>query len=375
MKTPLELYIHIPFCIRKCDYCDFLSFSSTREQQKTYMKALKREIRASGTFPEHHVTTVFFGGGTPSVPEAERVAEVLELLKDRFQFDQDAEITLEANPGTLSEEKLRVYREAGFNRLSLGCQSVHSEELKQLGRIHTYKEFLESFSMARKLGFSNINVDLMSGLPGQTLKSYEVSLHTIAKLEPEHISAYSLIVEPGTPFAERNLDLPDEETERRMYDRTGEILGEYGYTQYEISNYAKPGRECRHNIGYWKRTNYLGFGPGAASLLGNRRFTNTTDMEKYFADSGCPEMVREDVEVLSVQDCMEEFMFLGLRMNEGISEKQFEELFGQRINEVYGEVLKKYLALDLLWRSNGRIGLTREGISISNVILSDFLLG
>ena len=215
----------------------------------------------------------------------------------------------------------------------------------------------------------------MSGLPGQTLKSYEVSLHTIAKLEPEHISAYSLIVEPGTPFAERNLDLPDEETERRMYDRTGEILGEYGYTQYEISNYAKPGRECRHNIGYWKRTNYLGFGPGAASLLGNRRFTNTTDMEKYFADSGCPEMVREDVEVLSVQDCMEEFMFLGLRMNEGISEKQFEELFGQRINEVYGEVLKKYLALDLLWRSNGRIGLTREGISISNVILSDFLLG
>ena len=236
MKIPLELYIHIPFCIRKCDYCDFLSFSSTREQQKTYMKALKREIRASGTFPEHHVTTVFFGGGTPSVPEAERLAEVLELLKDRFQFDQDAEITLEANPGTLSEEKLRVYREAGFNRLSLGCQSVHSEELKQLGRIHTYEEFLESFSMARKLGFSNINVDLMSGLPGQSLKSYEESLRTIAKLEPEHISAYSLIVEPGTPFAERNLDLPDEETERRMYDRTGEILGEYGYTQYEISN-------------------------------------------------------------------------------------------------------------------------------------------
>lgn len=374
MSRPLELYVHIPFCIRKCDYCDFLSFSSTEEQQYRYMEALKKEISGAGAFPDSHVVSVFFGGGTPSVTKAELLAEILTLLKQNFLFDQDAEITLEANPGTLSEEKLQIYREAGFNRLSLGCQSVHDRELRQLGRIHTFREFLESFSQARSCGFSNINVDLMSGLPGQSLESYEASLRTVAELEPEHISAYSLIVEPGTPFASRDLDLPDEETERKMYERTGEILGEYGYTQYEISNYAKPGRECRHNIGYWKRVDYLGFGPGAASLLENRRFTNTTDVRKYLTDSGQPEKIRENTELLSKKDCMEEFMFLGLRMNEGISEQEFRRLFGETVDEVYRPVLEKYLKLEMLWRAGGRIGLTRQGVSVSNVIMAEFLL-
>lgn len=374
MSNILELYVHIPFCIRKCDYCDFLSFPSTEEQQYRYMEALKKEISGTGSFPDSHVASVFFGGGTPSVPKAELLAEILTLLKQNFRFDQDAEITLEANPGTLSEAKLQIYREAGFNRLSLGCQSVHDRELRQLGRIHTFRDFLESFSQARGCGFSNINVDLMSGLPGQSLESYEASLRTVAELGPEHISAYSLIVEPGTPFASRDLDLPEEETERKMYERTGEILGEYGYTQYEISNYAKPGCECRHNIGYWKRVDYLGFGPGAASLLENRRFTNTTDVRKYLADSGQPEKIRENTEQLSQQDCMEEFMFLGLRMNEGISEQEFWRLFGKTVDEVYRPVLEKYLKLEMLWRTGGRIGLTRQGVSVSNVIMADFLL-
>lgn len=374
MSKPLELYVHIPFCIRKCDYCDFLSFPSTEEQQYRYMEALKKEILGAGAYPDRRVVSVFFGGGTPSVPKAELLAEVLGLLRQTFLFDEDAEITLEANPGTLSEEKLRIYREAGFNRLSLGCQSVHDRELRQLGRIHTFREFVESFSLARGCGFSNINVDLMSGLPGQSLESYEESLRTVAELGPEHLSAYSLIVEPGTPFASRELDLPEEETERKMYERTGEILGEYGYTQYEISNYAKPGRECRHNIGYWKRTDYLGFGPGAASLMENRRFSNTSDMKTYLSDSRQPEKIRENMEILSEQDCMEEFMFLGLRMNEGISEKEFHRQFGKTVDEVYRPVLKKYRNLDLLWRAGGRIGLTAQGISVSNTVMADFLL-
>ena len=233
---------------------------------------------------------------------------------------------------------------------------------------------MESFSLARGCGFSNINVDLMSGLPGQSLESYEESLRTVAELGPEHLSAYSLIVEPGTPFASRELDLPEEETERKMYERTGEILGEYGYTQYEISNYAKPGRECRHNIGYWKRVDYLGFGPGAASLTENRRFSNTTDVKKYLTDSGRPEKIRENMEILSEQDCMEEFMFLGLRMNEGISEEEFYRQFGKTVDEVYRPVLEKYRKLDLLWRTGGRIGLTAQGISVSNTVMADFLL-
>ena len=228
--------------------------------------------------------------------------------------------------------------------------------------------------LARDAGFANINVDLMSGLPEQSEEKWEESLRTIAELSPEHISAYSLIVEPGTPFAEQKLDLPDEDTEREMYARTAEILAEYGFFQYEISNYAKPGFACRHNIGYWKRTDYLGFGPSAASLFGNRRWTNTADRSLYLKACGALEKIREDEEILSRQDAMEEFMFLGLRMTQGISKAEFEEQFGKEIHAVYGGVLKKYKAMHLLQEHSGRLALTRDGISVSNVILADFLL-
>lgn len=373
-RKPLELYVHIPFCIRKCAYCDFVSGPGTKAMQKEYEEALLAEINAAEEAAEREVITVFFGGGTPSAVEAGMLARVMEKLRSKYVFSEDAEITLEANPGTLDVEKLKCYRKSGFNRISIGCQSVHDEELRRLGRIHTFAEFQESFALARDAGFANINVDLMSGLPEQSEKKWEESLRTIAELSPEHISAYSLIVEPGTPFAEQKLDLPDEDTEREMYARTAEILAEYGFFQYEISNYAKPGFACRHNIGYWKRTDYLGFGPSAASLFGNRRWTNTADRSLYLKACGALEKIREDEEILSQQDAMEEFMFLGLRMTQGISTAEFEEQFGKEIHAVYGGVLKKYEAMHLLQEHSGRLALTRDGISVSNVILADFLL-
>ena len=233
--------MHIPFCIRKCAYCDFVSGPGTKAMQKEYEEALLAEIDAAEETAESEVISAFFGGGTPSAVDAGMLARVMEKLRSKYIFSEDAEITLEANPGTLDAEKLKCYRKSGFNRISIGCQSVHDEELRRLGRIHTFAEFQESFALARDAGFTNINVDLMSGLPGQSEKKWEESLRTIAELSPEHISAYSLIVEPGTPFAEQELELPDEETEREMYARTAEILAEYGFLQYEISNYAKKG--------------------------------------------------------------------------------------------------------------------------------------
>ena len=238
-KKPMELYVHIPFCVKKCDYCDFLSGPAGKERQREYFQSLGREIAAVPEFPDREITTVFIGGGTPSVPDPALMGAILDQIRNKFFMAPDAEITIEANPGTLYKEKLQEYRKHGVNRLSLGLQSPQNRELKILGRIHTWEEFLESFFMAREAGFSNINIDLMSAIPEQTYEDWEKNLRTVAELSPEHISAYSLIVEEGTPFWERELDLPDEDTEYRMYEDTAAILGEYGFHQYEISNYAK----------------------------------------------------------------------------------------------------------------------------------------
>ena len=374
----MELYVHIPFCVKKCDYCDFLSGPAGKERQREYFQSLGREIAAVPEFPDREITTVFIGGGTPSVPDPALMGAILDQIRNKFFMAPDAEITIEANPGTLYKEKLQEYRKHGVNRLSLGLQSPQNRELKILGRIHTWEEFLESFFMAREAGFSNINIDLMSAIPEQTYEDWEKNLRTVAGLSPEHISAYSLIIEEGTPFYEKYADhpelLPPEDEERQMYYDTKRILAEQGYERYEISNYAKPGFACRHNIGYWKRTDYLGFGPSAASLFGNRRWTNTADRSLYLKACGALEKIREDEEILSRQDAMEEFMFLGLRMTQGISTAEFEEKFGKEIHAVYGGVLKKYEAMHLLQEHSGRLALTRDGISVSNVILADFLL-
>lgn len=368
-----ELYIHIPFCVRKCAYCDFLSAPGSEEAKASYTKALLREIEAVKT-EKREVSSIFVGGGTPSALSPSLMGDIFEKIHKSFSVAPDAEITIEANPGTLSKEKLFLYKNAGINRLSLGLQSPEEAELKSLGRIHTYEEFLESFSLAREAGFQNINVDLMCALPDQTYEGWIRNLRTVAALHPEHISAYSLIIEEGTPFAKRKLNLPDEDTEYRMYEDTAGILEEYGYEQYEISNYAKKGLVCRHNIGYWTRKEYLGLGLGAASLWGNQRFSNTSDFSAYLKESGSPEKIRENRETLSLEDEMSEFMFLGLRMTEGVSKAEFLESFGTPIESVYGKVLDKYKNMGLLEEKEGRIFLTRAGIHVSNGVMAEFLL-
>ena len=378
-RKPLELYVHIPFCIRKCAYCDFVSGPGTKAMQKEYEEALLAEIDAAEETAEREVISVFFGGGTPSAVDAGMLARVMEKLRSKYVFSEDAEITLEANPGTLDAEKLKCYRKSGFNRISIGCQSVHDEELKRLGRIHTFAEFQESFVLARDAGFANINVDLMSGLPEQSEEKWEESLRTIAELSPEHISAYSLIVEPGTPFAEQKLDLPDEDTEREMYARTAEILAEYGFFQYEISNYARPGYACRHNIGYWTGVEYLGLGLGASSLVGGKRFQVTADLNRYLVftkEELAAGAQYEEIHELSRQERMEEFMFLGLRLTGGVRTAEFERRFGVAMEAVYGEVIERLLKEGLLEASvqtDSHIRLAEYGLDVSTYALAEFL--
>ena len=373
-RIPLELYVHIPFCVRKCQYCDFLSGPSDEETKDRYIEALLKEIRAAEHTEDYEIVSVFIGGGTPSALKAEAIASIMRTLQEQFFFCEDAEVTIEANPGTVDLEKLTIYRNVGINRLSLGLQSTDAEELKLLGRIHSYEEFLKSYEWARKAGFSNINIDLMFAIPGQTGEAWRQHLYQVAELNPEHISAYSLIIEEGTPFAEQNLDLPDEDTEYQMYEDTAEILERYGYRQYEISNYAKQGYMCRHNAGYWQRREYLGFGLGASSLYGGMRFSNTHQMQEYLKESRNPDQIRKDVTVLSRNERIEEFMFLGLRMTEGISEKKFEENFDVRLMDVYGDILQKYEETGFMEHIEARWRLTRKGIHVSNHILADFLL-
>ena len=373
-NSPMEIYIHIPFCIRKCDYCDFLSGPSGPEEQADYVQALLREIQAVEEGEGRSVSSIFIGGGTPSVLDERLLGDILREIRNRFKMEEDAEITIEVNPGTANIGKLQAYREMGINRLSIGLQSPEDRELKILGRIHNYGQFLETYQEAKTVGFDNINIDLMSAIPDQTYEGWVKNLRTVAELEPEHISAYSLIVEEGTPFAARKLNLPDEDTEYNMYEATAQILKEYGFEQYEISNYARKGRKCRHNVGYWTRQDYLGFGLGASSLYGKERFANTADMKKYLESSKNPEKIREKEPSLTREDEMAEFMFLGLRMTKGISKADFQRCFGCTIESVYGEVLEKYESMELLLEKDGRIFLSREGIHVSNSIMAEFLL-
>lgn len=381
MRRELELYIHIPFCVKKCAYCDFLSGPASNQQIEEYVQALIEEIRYYKEFvKKYEVSTVFGGGGTPSLLTGEQMKALMETLRQTFFIRQNAEITMEANPGTVTVEKLRAYQKAGINRLSFGLQSVNNEELKILGRIHTYEEFLESYEAARKAGFQNINVDLISAIPKQTISSWEQTLQTIISLQPEHISAYSLIVEEGTTFAKLYGEgcklehlLPTEEDERRMYERTEELLREAGYHRYEISNYAKEGYECQHNLGYWERKEYLGLGLGASSLIEETRFHNIDEMEEYLRDANNPILLRREQEKLDRQEQMEEFIFLGLRKIRGIQEEKFAEMFGEDIWDCYGKNLERVIKEGLLEREEGVLRLTRKGIDVSNYVFYEIL--
>lgn len=377
----LELYIHIPFCVKKCAYCDFLSGPATEECIEQYVSSLVKEMEAhKESVCGYEVVSIFLGGGTPSVLNEEQVKRLFETIRKNFVLREDAEITMEANPGTVTKEKLLAYKEAGINRLSFGLQSTNDEELKELGRIHTYETFLKNYKLARECGFRNINVDLISAIPKQTVESWKVSLEQVIALEPEHISTYSLIVEEGTPFAAlygeggpREKELPDEMVEREIYYQTEEILSRAGYQRYEISNYAKPGKECKHNLGYWERREYLGIGIGAASLMGNIRYKNVDNIEFYVEHSHDLQEIQEEKEELSVKAQMEEFFFLGLRKMEGVSAKEFKETFDCDVQEHYGTEIKKLTNEGLLKENDGRLMLTKKGIDISNYVFAEFL--
>ena len=376
------------------------------------------EIRnCPDTVQNYRVISIFFGGGTPSLLTGEQIGRLMDTVREIFTLDEDAEITMEMNPGTVTEEKLRKYRQAGVNRLSIGLQSVNDEELRLLGRIHTYEQFLKTYDMARKCGFSNINIDLMSSLPGQTPEIFCDSLHRVLQLKPEHISAYSLIIEKGTPFYDlykfdavkqeagmQTESLPTEEEEYQTTKMTQHILKEAGYHWYEISNFAKPGYECRHNIGYWKRVDYLGVGLGASSLIDNVRYSNTRDLYTYLSEcekihdcymqypaeeSGSDHLMRSEdgkycfvpavslhatAEQTTRNEQMEEFMFLGLRMRDGFYREEFTQAFGIPIEAVYGDALNHLQQEELLLKREGRIYLTDKGMDLNNYVVAQFML-
>lgn len=377
MSGGMELYLHMPFCVRKCAYCDFLSFPSGAKTQRMYAKRLMEDIGVMGKrYGEIPVETIFIGGGTPSVPDSGLIVEIMEHVRHAFHVADGAEISMEANPGTVTREKLTDYRKAGINRLSFGLQSANDRELKLLGRIHTWAEFLESFTLARECGFANLNIDLMSALPGQTCESWKETLSRVTDLDPEHISAYSLIIEEGTPFGERYGSeegrklLPDEDSEREMYHETKRFLKDCGYERYEISNYAKPGRECRHNIGYWTGVPYLGLGLGASSYLDSCRFTVNPDMKQYLEEK--PGMFA-DIEKLTKKDMEEEFFYVGLRMTAGVSLSEFERRFGISAKEVYPGLMETFVKEKAARFEGDRFVLTDYGLDVSNYIMAQFL--
>ena len=397
--TPIELYIHIPFCVKKCLYCDFLSGVFDEKMQRRYTAALCTEIKyVAEQHKDCQVSTIYVGGGTPSWLSEDLMDAIITTVKESFKIDSLAEISVECNPGTLSSEKLNLYRSIGINRLSIGLQSANDDELKELGRIHDFNRFLHTYDLVRKAGFDNINVDIMTGLPHQTIEKLEKTLSSVTMLRPEHISAYSLIIEKGTPFYDKyKFDavkqqagmeteaLPTDEGAYRLYKFTMEFLESKGYKRYEISNYARNGKICRHNVGYWDRVPYLGFGIGAASLFGNSRHTNHRDIYKYVETSealakgqslnfqlSSPYYETEDV--LSKKDAMEEFMFLGLRKIDGVARSDFQNMFGIEIDAIYGPIITALRNQGFMDASEGRLFLTDIGIDVSNQVLSKFLL-
>lgn len=362
-KKNLGIYVHIPFCQRKCLYCDFNSHDSKNELKTQYTKALIDEIRAFCS-DEYYADSIFFGGGTPTALPIENLEKIFTALADTFNVTADAEITCETNPGVLKDHG--ALRKMGFNRLSMGMQSADDSELKTLGRIHTFSEFLKSYENARRY-FDNINIDTMFSLPGQTLESWINTLQKVKTISPEHVSCYSLIVEPGTPFASMNLDLPDEETDRQMYHTAKDILNDY--TRYEISNFAKRGLECRHNLKYWTRMPYIGFGCGAHSQIEHKRFSNVYKIEDYIQNP-----FAKETETLSPNDEISEYMFLGLRLKEGVNKQKFKTLFNRDIDTLYKDVINKHIKAGTLISDSTHIALTDRGIDVSNSVMADFLL-
>ncbi|MCR5746829.1 MAG: radical SAM family heme chaperone HemW [Lachnospiraceae bacterium] len=376
----IAVYVHIPFCVRKCLYCDFNSFPASGDVYERYTEAILKEIEKNrSVIEDRQIVSVYFGGGTPSLMDPGSIADILGRLNGISYISDEAEITMEMNPGTVTKEKIIGYKSAGVNRASIGLQSASDKELKALGRIHVFEDFLRSYDLIRENGISNVSVDLMTGIPYQTIDSLMRSIDTVTSLLPEHISAYSLIIEEGTPFAKKSageLHIPDEDETYRLYKLTRSALKSKGYERYEISNYAKitpdgTDYRCHHNLRYWERKDYIGFGISAASLIGNRRYTNTSDLLTYINDPGAS---LEEELILDTKEAMEEFMYLGLREIGGVSEAEFLRVFNRSIRDIYADVIKDHIKNGLMTYSDGRLKLTDKGIDISNRVLSDYLL-
>ncbi|MFL0195806.1 radical SAM family heme chaperone HemW [Clostridium sp. WILCCON 0269] len=373
-NKPLSLYIHIPFCKKKCFYCDFPSYSGKEKLMVDYSEILAKDIEAVGN---RKVNTIFIGGGTPTYLSLKAWYNIYNSIEN-LNKTENLEFTVEGNPGTFTEEKLRFFKNMGVNRLSIGLQAWQNSMLENLGRIHTLDDFLEGYEMARNLGFSNINIDLMFGLPEQTLEHWKNCLKNIVQISPEHISCYSLSIEKGTPFynlyKENKLNLPSEKEERQMYDFTLEFLSEKGYEQYEISNFCKKDRRCRHNLAYWNLNEYIGCGAAAHSYVCGYRYRNTESIEQYIQEGIKGEVLKLDKHKNSVCDDMEEFMFMGLRKTNGISIIDFNNRFNRNIYSVYGDVINKYVHNKILILEDSRLYLNKRGIEVSNSVMCEFIL-
>ena len=372
----IGIYIHIPFCIKKCEYCDFVSYCNKEKYVPQYINALKKEIK-NNINKEYKITTIYIGGGTPSSIEENYIADIIETIKlnmndENLKEFKNVEVTIEVNPGTVTEKKLETYKEIGINRLSIGLQETHDELLKSIGRIHTYEEFLKTYNLARKIGFNNINVDLMIALPNQTIQDIKENLEKIIKLNPEHISVYSLILEEGTPFYnkynENKIRLPDEELERNMYWYVKNTLENNGYIHYEISNFSKKGFESKHNMNCWNQEEYLGFGVAAHSYNNRIRYSNTNSIEEYI--KGSNKIVHEEQ---TLEDMQKEYMLLGLRKIEGINIQKFKNKFAQNPIFIFKEQLNKLVNEELIIVDVNEIKLTNKGLDLANIVWEEFV--
>lgn len=390
MKTKnVGLYVHIPFCKKKCEYCDFKSYADKEELIEEYVKWLKYELEEVGKGNrldyENHldnlaiVKTIYIGGGTPSLIDSKYISEILEVIKKNYTFAENTEITIEVNPGTVNKEKLEQYKKSGINRLSIGLQSTHDRLLKKIGRIHNYDDFLNTFKIARNVGFENINIDLMLGLPEQSIEDLEQSVEEVIKLNPEHISVYSLIVEEETPFYKKleanELNLPEDDLERKMYWAVKEKLEKSGYIHYEISNFAKKGFESKHNLSCWNQDEYIGFGTSAHSYTNNIRYSNIDNIEEYINNFKTDNETENFVfhEKQNKESKMKEFMMLGLRKIEGISIKDFKSRFSLNPIFAYRKELEKLVDEELIEIDGDNIRLTNKGLDLANLVWEEFV--
>ncbi|MDX5660040.1 radical SAM family heme chaperone HemW [Clostridioides difficile] len=389
----LGLYVHIPFCVKKCKYCDFNSYKMDIDSKKRYIEDLKieMELYSNKLYKDNKyknkecyslnkndkITSIFVGGGTPSILTSDEIREVFISIKEMFDIDENAEITIECNPGTLTLEKLKTMKEIGINRLSIGLQAIQEKHLNFIGRIHTYEEFEKNYKDALSVGFKNINIDLMYSLPNQTLCDWKETLEKVVHLNPTHISAYSLILEEGTElynmYESNKFELIDENVDIEMYEYTINYLKSKGYNQYEISNYSKEGYNCEHNILYWEGEHYIGIGAGASGYINENRYNNVESLEDYHLSLLKREKAIQENEILSEKDMIEEKIFMGLRMNKGIKFEDFKKKFGIDFREKYNKQIEMLLARKLINQSFEGIQLTQKGREISNSVFIEFM--